>query len=378
MADALDAYLRVAAPHLSPQLISPEALADLQQIARQLPPASASGFECRLGQPEALADLGVRFLATDGSRAVLAGRGDPPGEFALSRFTHPVWERLRHFGARWDEPGSRLAEEIGDIFLEFDVEGTPEQVPIPSFFIEYERRAPRRLEVMEEALALLWGEPLAPAVRRRVVACREALPPGGQVSAVGAMFSRRFEGVRLCLHGLTRDTLPGYLERVGWPGTPAEWEPLLAAVAPRVERLALSLDVGGTVQPRLGVECHLAESLQEADTARWAAVLEVLVARGLCLPAKQRALLDWVGHTHLRSRPEALPDHLRALSMGLGPRALPVFLRRINHVKLVFQPGRPPEAKAYLALLQRWLGQERRHGRYVFGDLDEIRASLAQ
>jgi hypothetical protein len=65
------------------------------------------------------------------------------------------------------------------------------------------------------------------------------------------------------------------------------------------------------------------------------------------------------------------------LSAALGPLALPVFLRRINHVKLVFQPGHPPEAKAYLALIQRWLGQDRRRGRYVFGDLDEVRASLA-
>ncbi|ATB39211.1 hypothetical protein CYFUS_004652 [Cystobacter fuscus] len=377
MSDALDAYLRLAAPHLSPALISSEAFGNLQRIARQLPPASASGFECRLGQPQALADLGVRFLAADGSRAVLAGRGDPGGRFELSRFTHPVWERLRRFGARWDEPGSPLAREIGDIFLEFDVEGTPEQEPIPSFFIEYERGATRDLEVMEQALALLWGEPLAPAIRERVVACLEALPSGGQVSAVGAMFSRRFEGVRLCLHGLTPDTLPDYLERVGWPGASSEWEPLLSAVVPHVERLALSLDVDETVQPRLGVECHQAESLHEADTARWSALLEVLEARGLCLPTKRRALVDWVGHLHLRSRPEALPSHLRTLSAGLAPHALPVFLRRLNHVKLVFQPGRPPEAKAYLALIQRWLGQDRRRGRYVFGDLDEVRASLA-
>lgn len=377
MGEALDAYLGIAAPHLSPRLVSPEALEHLGRIACQLPPTSVSGFECRLGQEEARADLGVRFLAEDGSRAVLAGRGDPEGRFALSRFTHPVWQRLRRFGARWDDPGSRLAEEVGDIFLEFDVEGPPEAEPLPAFFIEYARQAPRRLEVLEEALALLWAEPLAPAVRERLVACLAALPAGARVSAVGAMFSRRFEGVRLCLHGLTPATLPGYLERVGWPGTRADWEPLLTAVAPGVERIALGLDVGARVLPRLGVECHLAESLQEADTARWSSLLGELEVRGVCLPDKRRALLDWVGHTHLRARPEALPAHLRAQSAALGPQALPVFLRRINHVKLVFQPGQPPEAKAYLALIQRWLGRDRRHGRYVFGDLHEVRASLA-
>lgn len=373
---ALNEYLRLAEPHLSPRLISPTALAELERIARLLPPVSASGFECRLGREEAQADFGVRLLASDGSRAVLAGRVDASATLPSSLFTHPVWERLRRFGARWDTPGTRLWEEIGDVFLEFDVEGPPPPVPIPSFFIEYDRRAWRRLEAMEESLALLWGEPLAPAVRERVVECLAALPAGGYVSAVGAMFSRRFDGVRLCLQGLGPGTLPAYLVRIGWPGDTSEVEALLTRVAGRVERMALSLDVGPAVLPKLGVECHLAESLHEADSERWASLLAALVAQGLCLPAKRDALLAWLGHTHLRARPEALPGNLRALCALLGPKALPVFLRRINHLKLVLQPGLPPEAKAYLVLLQRWLGHDGRRQRYVFGDLEEVRDAV--
>ncbi|HEX5749262.1 MAG TPA: hypothetical protein VFZ09_23740 [Archangium sp.] len=376
MSTALNEYLRLAEPHLSPRLISATALADLERLARLMPPVSASGFECRLGREEAQADFGVRFLASDGSRAMLAGRVDAGSALPSSLFSHPVWERLRRFGARWDTPGTLLEQELGDVFLEFDVEGTPPPVPIPSFFIEYDRRAWRRLEAMEEALALLWGEPLAPAVRERVVACLAALPSGGSVSAVGAMFSRRFDGVRLCLQGLGPSTLPYYLLRVGWPGDPREVEALLARVAGRVERMALSLDVGATVLPRLGVECHLADSLHEADSERWASLLDALVTQGLCLRAKRDALVEWLGHTHLRSRPEALPGNLRALSASLGPKALPVFLRRINHLKLVLQPGRPPEAKAYLVLIQRWLGHDGQRRRYVFGDLQEVRDAV--
>ncbi|MGZ3460812.1 MAG: hypothetical protein ACXU86_20175, partial [Archangium sp.] len=75
-------------------------------------------------------------------------------------------------------------------------------------------------------------------------------------------------------------------------------------------------------------------------------------------------------------RPEALPGNLRALAASLGSKALPVFLRRINHLKLVLQPGQPPEAKAYLALLQRWLGHDGQRQRYVFGDLEEVRGAV--
>ncbi|QRO02009.1 hypothetical protein JRI60_24835 [Archangium violaceum] len=375
MAHTLTEYLRLAEPHLSPQLISPAALADIGHIARLLPPVSASGFECRLGKQEALADLGVRFLGADGSRAVLAGREDSASALPSFLFVHPVWERLRRFGTHWDAPGM-LREEIGDVFLEFDVEGAPPEVPIPSFFIEYDRRASRHLEVLEQSLALLWGEPLPPAVRARVQACLEALPSEGRISAAGAMFSRRFDGVRLCLQGLRPDTMPGYLARIGWPGAPSELEAMLARVSGQVERMALSLDVGTAVLPKVGVECHLAESLYEPDTARWASLLDSLVELGLCLPAKREALVAWLGHTQLRSCPEALPGNLRVLSDSPDPQTLPVFLRRINHIKLVLPPGQPIEAKAYIALLQRWLGHDGRRKRYVFGDFDEVRDAL--
>jgi hypothetical protein len=245
-------------------------------------------------------------------------------------------------------------------------------VPIPSFFIEYADAAHRRLEALEESLALLWGEPLAPAVRERVVACLEALPPGARVSAVGAMFSRRFDGVRLCFHGLGRDTLPDYLSRIGWPGERAEVEALLAGVADRVERLVLCLDVGASVLPKVGVECHQAESLQEPDATRWSLLLERLVEQGLCLPARREALLGWLGNTHARS----LPGNLRARCEAMGAQARPVFLRRINHIKLVHQPGQRTEAKAYFVLLQRWLGYDGQRKRYVFGDFDEVRDAL--
>jgi hypothetical protein len=376
MAHALDEYLRLAEPHLSPHLVSPEALAHIGRIARLLPPVSASGFECRLGRTEALADFGVRLIATDGSRAVLAGREGADFTLPSSLLADPLWERLRRFGARWDEPGTLLREEIRDVFLEFDVIGPPPEVPIPSFFIEYVDAAHRRLEAMEESLALLWGEPLTPAVRERVVACLEALPPGARVSAVGAMFSRRFDGVRLCFHGLGVDTLPEYLGRIGWPGDRAGLEALLAGVADRVERLVLCLDVGASVLPKVGVECHQAESLQEPDAARWSLLLERLVEQGLCLPAKREALLGWLGNTHARARPESLPGNLRARCEAMGTQALPVFMRRINHLKLVHSPGERPEAKAYFVLLQRWLGYDGRRKRYVFGDFDEVRDAL--
>jgi hypothetical protein len=364
-------FLRLAEPHLSSQLISSEGMEHLEKLARMMPRVCASGFECRLGDTAPLADFGVRFLPGDGSRAVLAGREEAGFQLPEVLRSHPVWQRLRRFGERWDTPGTLLHEEIEDIFLEFDVAGPPPEVPIPSFFIDFEKPARRRLETMEEALGLLWGEPISPAVRERVVACLEALPEGAHVFAVGAMFSRRFDGVRLCFHGMRPEAIPGYLARVGWPGEPAALAALISQVIDRSERMALCLDVSASVLPRVGVECQMVESM-EAGTEQWTLLLDRLVERGLCLQAKRDALLAWLGHIHSRANPELFPEELLAQGRALGPEAVAAFLRRISHIKLVHTPGQPPEAKAYLGFLQAWVIHDAARKKFTIGDVGRI------
>jgi hypothetical protein len=377
VATSLSDYLRLAGPHVPPALVSAGALADLGRIAGLLPAVSASGFECRLGVPEARADLGVRFWEADGSRAVLAGREDAGFQLPERLLTHPVWQRLRRFGRQWDTPGSPLHAEVESIFLEFDDEGSPADLPLPSFFIEYDHRARNRTDIMEEALTLLWGEPLAPDVRARVRVCLEALPPGAHVSSVGAMFSRRFQGVRLYFFGLGPHNLAGYLSAVGWPGPTGTLGGLLDGVADRVKRFSLGLDVGASVLPKVGVECHLTEHLEEA-APQWALLLERFVEQGVCLPAKRDALLGWLGHTHFRARAGALPENLRGAASGPGPELIAAFLRRINHVKLAFQPGQPPELKAYLTFYQAWAAYDAARKAPVLGDLAQVRGRVLE
>ncbi len=52
-----------------------------------------------------------------------------------------------------------------------------------------------------------------------------------------------------------------------------------------------------------------------------------------------------------------------------------VVTRGLNHVKLVYQPGRPLEAKAYWGFAQRWSGAASRRGPQ--GHTDTIHSHLA-
>ena len=365
MSGSLNDYLKLAARFVQPALISPEALDDIARIGRFLPHLTASGFECRLGDPVPRADLGCRFWPAERGPRYLAGINDEGDNLPIFLLREQPWQRIQAFAARWAEPGTLLHQEIEDIFLEFDVDGAPPEIPIPAIFLDFHKHAVHRVQTMREVLTLLWGEAMTPEVEHRVVHCVESLPDGAVLYSMGAMFSRGLKGVRLYLNHLRAPEIPDYLQRVGWPGSLAAIAELVAWMPPD---LMLCIDVGARLGPKVGVQYHDTENMQHS-APKWLAFLDRLVAKGLCLPGKRDALKVWLGHVHERSHKDSWPANLRALSERLGPKVMSVFVRLINHIKVSYEPDRPLEAKAYLGMIQTWLSYHPDRRRYALGDL---------
>jgi len=63
MEGSLADYLMLTKGHLEPSLISSEEIAHIARIAGIFPQLSASGFECRLGEPHATSGFWSSFLA---------------------------------------------------------------------------------------------------------------------------------------------------------------------------------------------------------------------------------------------------------------------------------------------------------------------------
>ena len=335
MIDSLDEELTLAARYLDPALLSPEGLDHIAAIARRLPRVSALGFECRLGEPGPRADFGVRFLRDD--KRAPAGYAEALAPAARRLVESEVWRRLLAFCDRWNDPGDALHRGIEDIFLEFDVTGPPQAIPIPSFFLELDKGASRALtgEVTLAALEILGGGAPSSALREGFCRALEALPRGAKVTAVGSMLSRATRSVRVCITGLPALAVPGYVAAAGWPGDPGALAALIASVASGVDRVEPCFDLGDAFGEKMGVELQI-DGPRREKRARWAPVLDGLVASGRCLPEKRGALGRWMGYA--RTQEEAVC----------------LISREINHVKLVHQRGRPLEAKAYLAFLRTW------------------------
>ncbi|HYO48415.1 MAG TPA: hypothetical protein VEW94_01080 [Chloroflexia bacterium] len=358
-ADTFAEYLRPLIPNLPPALISPEAFARITETAGALPGSlavSVFGFECKLGEEAPLADFQLQATAAFNARRSIANIAST----APHLLAHPIWQRLREFAVEWSDPASPMHLPLYNLWLEFDMEGPPSQPPVPSVFFGLRTEEPggemgnrQYLESLPSiclhALGLLRGNRVPDAVGDTLTRSMVLLPHNARVGFVGAMLPRDIDAFRLIINGLDKETIPGYLERIGWTGPIQELAAALEATTPFSDYLWLNVDVGEAVYPKVSWECYIhRQSRNSADLPRWQALLDFLVERGMCTPEKREAMLLYPGIQTAEESGEFWPESLRLLSRVLGPLGFSSFIRGIHHIKVVFQPGKPLEAKAYL------------------------------
>ncbi|MCA1995340.1 MAG: hypothetical protein LDL41_25330 [Coleofasciculus sp. S288] len=351
-------YLKLVIPYASADIISPETWLHISTLARVLPSAITSffGFECRLGIEEAHADFLICADALDAGRKILAGDNYP---IKLPSFLmeNPIWINLCNFSNSWATPTSPLYENVRNVWLEFDIDGPPTAIPIPSCFFGPEpiysaTSTSNRSSyewVTQTALKLLLNKDLPSQLEQNLFNCFDRLPNEAYVFQIGVMLARSSDLVRICIRDISPDQLLEYLTQINWMGSTSELKVYLTQLSRLTDRIDLDIDVGEVIRPKIGLECYF--NKQPKFEPRWQSFLDYLVAMDLCLPKKREALLAYPGYTRERSKKEAdlWPDHLLKLSRFLGSKYERIFFRRVHHVKVVYQFDKLLEAKAYLS-----------------------------
>jgi hypothetical protein len=339
----LTSTLAAAAPHIGGALVSEPARLAVAEITDRIPAALTRRIyvECRLGADAPRVD--VVFCVDAASRGLLLEQ--LPAWLPGPLRAHPMWLGLGALCTQW--AGSRsIGPAIHDVWLEFDTAGRPERgdALVPCVFVGLKNAlsaAPFRLwEIALSCVELLRREPVSSriaAAGRRVLG---HLPRHAAVPYVGIMHPRGERSVRLCVSPLAGAALLDFLGAIGWPGEIGELERLLRSIPCGSGRTALDaarllqFDILNGVQPRIGLEIPLRQHPQMIDGLAERDFLDALCDLGLCSPAKRDALLRWPGHSVEKFPHQIWPS---------------LALRRISHVKLVFEPGAPPEAKTYLS-----------------------------
>ncbi len=324
-----------------PSLVPEQAFHRLAAGCSDLPAGLTHGIylECRLSV-DARVDLVVQV--DERGRSILAG-ANPAVHLPRRLRDHPFWEQVRQLCARWADPSSPLSGSVRGVWLEFDTPGEheTEDVPLPGVFVKLEPSAPSASERgLESVLAALPGISPDPVRVQAIRRCAEELRAGAYVSYLGSFAPRGTDAVRVCVVGIGEDALPGYLARVGWSGDPRALHHFLRETGTADGRRLhpgpgmLHLDVDGdAVQPRIGLEYVLERGGQIRGRLHETGFLDRLVELGLCTAAKRDGLLAWPGYSFEDFAHELWPSLVK---------------RRVNHVKLVYEEGRTPQAKAYL------------------------------
>jgi hypothetical protein len=293
------------------------------------------GFETPLHAPAARADILVSAVRARGGAAML-----------MAAPAHPLWEPVTSLGAAL---GAEPAQ-IDDVWLEFDLFGPMPDVP--NLFCR-PLYPPGDLGALRAraafATAALTGAPLPEALLDAVLRCAAALPERAMIFQIGAMRARPSAGLRLCINQISLDAILSVLGALSYPDV-AGVRALLIRYQRAVGDVALALDLTPGPGARIGLECYFAPSRTGRSPDELLALfLSRLVEDRACRPGKAEALRAYPGVAEIEPG-TGWPDALLATRSLLGKDFAGRFHRSVHHIKLVHQPGKPLEAKAYLAI----------------------------
>ena len=336
IADTIDQI----APRLPSALVSSTALAAVRRVAASLPATLTQwiDLECRLQSGSPQVDLSIRVDAVQARALARVARRPARAAHAPdgSRTSAAAWQRVAAMAAAWD--AATAAGDVEGLWLEFDLR--EDAAPLPRMFIDFARNRWTPHESAARVRAVLAPHVSGAWMRDAIARCVDRLPSDVELRYVGLPADDEIRVIRLCL--LARDERHALecLTAVRWPG---DIEPVRRLCdrwrrsrgADHTNGAILHLDVTPSAAPadRIGLECPFRRRPQVKGVLTDAAFLDELVACGACSAAKRDALMRWAG------------CELASLPHALSPRLL---LRRISHVKVVFDRDRDPEAKAYL------------------------------
>jgi len=300
----------------------------LETVARALPSLLATGplgLEIRLAGRTAIDIFAAATPGTPVFDALLAALADPAG---ASTWGAP--ERARDLAAvlgRWPRNEGAIPSVARYLLVEADAPEDPDgPVAVPSIFLaprghrDFPRPGQppnafhRAVEATVMATAELSGVWPDPATARALEAVVAAIPPEGDIFAVGAMVSRAAgSSIRVAVRRLDVDGIHAVLRAAGRPQE-AETLAECARTAPAA-RQAIAFEVGPGAERRVGLELSPSHYWDQALLSGWRELLDHLVALGVA-EADRAALVP--GLVDRDGRPRWGLAHVKVSAVGSG------------------------------------------------------------
>ena len=318
-------------------LVSSESFSCFNAIAKVLPGFSTAILECRLKDNQPRVDLEVNLS----NKSFI----NLPKEL----LKYPEWQFCHDIYQDWIKNNHSLSEKVEHIWLEFDIEENSCLNTLPCIFLGLNRDKFNHQNLIEISSRLL-NRQLPFSFESNLKHSIDCLSSKTCVFYLGAMLSRSEQTVRI-VSLISSERILDYLKQIGWCGSQKVIKSLLSKLSKFTDYMCLSYDVGETVMPRIGLECYL--SKQPKYESRWKLLLNYLVELNLCSEFKRDALLNWSGyHKKLSKSTYLSKDNNKSKWNNVFLKQLEptAFIRKISHIKVVYNSDGSLEAKAYLHL----------------------------
>jgi hypothetical protein len=348
--------LEVVSSYLDKKLVSSDGLQGIHHVASllpNLPSLAAAGFECHLAKMQT--DILVAFESKNSGEMVLNATSSQLTE-------NPIWRKVNDFSSIWSDLNCHSKNCVDNVWLEFDVDQHSEQaMPEPSLFFAPFGLFADKQKVYTESwnidriLQSLSSHSLNKETLNFLTLCTQKLPDSAVFFQVGIMLPRAAESniIRLCVDNLNSEQLLQYLNSIGWQDRDGELSNLLSTLSGCTHVFRLNFAIQESVLPRIGLECYL--DRQPVGSSQWQLMKNFLIDHHLSGLEKIQAIERWPGYSLSEDHQELWPEQYANSSAFLGNNIRSAIVRLLHHIKIVYQPGRQLEAKAYLWFGHRWL-----------------------
>ena len=249
------------------------------------------------------------------------------------------WAEVRNWCNAWCDPKLPFNQLIPNIWLLYDIYDGINAMFAPWVYIGF-----RNLNVDIETNFSLFEKALAYFPGNFSADCWKSLrllyskiPPGCYMPAFGVLHKRGMKGIRVGVRSFHHlSAILDFLQEIKWPGDLKFVQQYYGEIIGMASHCDLSLTVGDSIYPQLGLECYLSitENRKHATS-----LLDALMDLGICDSHKAKALINWIG----------TDDQIPNIWYTNPNQSSKFQVRRwLLEFKLIYEPGQPPAAKAYL------------------------------
>jgi hypothetical protein len=336
-------------------LISSRNIREMQRLASVFKASITSffGFESRLTSTKAQADYLFAVSSLREERDALANlirKKALPEKFMKI----PEWQNVCRFVLEWANPDSLLFQNVLGMWFEFDMVENSSETPIPCIFLHTiplrstaEEDTKKISWLTKNALPLVAGKELPEKIEQNLIQTIQQLPKDALIMDAGMMLSRPTSGVRLIIAKIQPNQIIPYLTKLGWSEEGEQLPVLLEELTQNVTRVVLHITVTENgIDQKIGLECSFAPDRYHLET-RWQSFFNYLVKKGLCLPEKKDALLEFIGVDQEDTKRNFDTAVYRPIVKFENNDCSSALVRYISHIKLVYEPDHGLSAKAY-------------------------------